>query len=195
VAGALLGAWVYCRRAREPLAPILDALAWPILLLGLLSWSGCLATSCAYGYEVTPGQLPQWLTLTAPDIYGLTVLRFPTQVLGLGWSLAAFAVAWTMRARRWPAGARGAYALSLVALGAFALAFTRADPMPLTLGFYRLDLVGSALVLVTSTLAWGLRTSNAKLQTPNPASPPLPPSPVPTEPERGEGPGVGGEAT
>jgi hypothetical protein len=61
---------------------------------------------------------------------------------------------WAMRARRWPAGARGVYALSLVALGAFFLGFTRGDPMPLVGGF-RLDVIGSALTLVAASVAWG----------------------------------------
>ena len=157
-AGGALGAWVYCRRKREPFAPIFDALALPIAWLGLLSWGGCLAASCAYGYEAQPGQLPAWLTLEAPDIYGLTALRFSTQTLGLAWSLVALSLVWAMRERRWPAGAYGAYALSLVALGAFGLAFTRADPMPLV-GGYRLDVTGSALVLVAATGLWGFLLS------------------------------------
>ncbi len=204
VAGGLLGAWLYCRRQREPLAPFLDGLALPMALLALLSWGGCLAASCAYGYEVTPGQLPQWLTLETPDIYGLTALRFPTQILGLAWSLLGLWLVWWTQAnphpppsgkppmgegalapspagnlplgragvgRGWQPGAYAAYTLSLIALGAFALAFTRGDPMPLALGFYRLDVVGSAIVLVGASLAWGLRTSKTKSQTPNLQSP------------------------
>jgi len=153
VGGGVMGAWVYCRRKREPLAPLLDTLALPIALLGLLGWGGCLAASCAYGFEVTPGQLPAWLALEAPDIYGLAALRFPTQALGLVWSLIALGIVWTMRDRRWPAGAHGAYALSLVALGAFFLSFTRADPAPIV-SRYRLDVIGSAVILVASSGAW-----------------------------------------
>jgi len=203
-AGGALGAWVYCRRKREPFAPIFDALALPIALLGLLSWGGCLAAACAYGYEVAPGQLPTWLTLEAPDIYGLTALRFAAQTLGLAWSLVALALVWAMRERRWPTGAYGAYALSLVALGAFGLAFTRADPMPLV-GGYRLDVIGSALVLVAATGLWGFlvsrKTPLSNLQSPDASLTPLPglaatppPSPVLEGQERGEGTGVGGEA-
>jgi phosphatidylglycerol:prolipoprotein diacylglycerol transferase len=158
VAGAALFAWLYSLRRREPLGPIVDALAWPIGLLGLLGWSGCLAGGCAYGYEVTPGQLPTLLTTTAPDLFGLSTLRLATQALGVVWSLVSLLLLWGVArstARRWPAGALGAYALSLVALGVFALSFTRGDPAP-TLGGFRLDTVGSALVLVSATAAWGL---------------------------------------
>ena len=153
--GGLVGLWAYGGlRARESLAPILDALALPMALVSLLSWGGCLAGSCAYGYEVTPGQLPAWLVMNAPDLYNLTVPRFPTQAIGLAWSLIALVLVWGMRDRRWPVGAHGFYALSLVALGTFGLAFTRGDPMPLVNGI-RLDVVGSALVFVAASLIWG----------------------------------------
>jgi phosphatidylglycerol---prolipoprotein diacylglyceryl transferase len=158
-AGALLGAWLYARSRREGLARVVDALALPVGLLSLLSWSGCLAAGCAYGYEMTPGQLPGWLVSQAPDLYGLVVPRFPTQALGMAWSMLALLAIWgTLRAQRqsgrhWAAGAVGAYALSLAALGVFGLSFTRGDPAPLVSGF-RIDVVGSALVLVIATAAW-----------------------------------------
>ena len=168
--GGLAGAWLYGARAsrkREPLplASLLDALALPIALLALLSWGGCLASSCAYGREVAAGQLPAWMTMNAPDIYGLAAPRWPTQALGAAWGLIALGLVWGVaeRNRRWPAGARGAYALSLIALGAFFLGFTRGDPMPLLNGF-RLDVIGSALILVSASAAWAWLVSNPKLQ-------------------------------
>jgi prolipoprotein diacylglyceryltransferase len=94
------------------------------------------------------------MIVNAPDLYGLVVPRFPTQVIGILWGVIALGMVWAMRARRWPAGARGVYALSLVALGAFFLGFTRGDPMPLVGGF-RLDVIGSALTLVAASVAWG----------------------------------------
>jgi prolipoprotein diacylglyceryltransferase len=158
-AGALVGAWLYTRRRREALWPLLDALALPFGLLSLLAWSGCLAAGCAYGYAVTPGQLPAWFVSQAPDIFGLVMPRFPTQALGIAWSLLTLSAIWATRrgsAARWPVGACGAYALSLVALGVFGLSLTRGDPAPLIAG-YRIDVVGSALVLVAATGAWLLR--------------------------------------
>lgn len=152
-AGGLLGLWLYARRAREPLPPLLDALALPVGLLSLLSWGGCLASGCAYGAEVTPGQLPAWLVSTAPDLYGLSTPRWPVQAVGIAWSLFALAAMWANRRARWPAGAQGLYALSLAALGPFLLGFVRGDPMPL-LAAIRLDVVASGLVLVAATLAW-----------------------------------------
>ena len=158
-AGALLGAWLYARGRREPLAPVIDALAMPFGLLSLLAWSGCLAAGCAYGFQVTPGQWPAWFVSQAPDIFGLVMPRFPTQALGIAWSGLALLAIWATRhgpGMRWPAGALGAYALSLAALGVFLLSFTRGDPAPL-MGGYRIDIVGSALVLVAATGAWVYR--------------------------------------
>ena len=167
VVGGPLGASLYCSRKREPLWPLLDVLALPIALLGLFSWGGCLAASCAYGTEVLPGQLPQWLTFTAPDIYGIIVPRWPTQTAGIVWSLFAMLVVWnTARTMRWRVGANAAYALSLTALGAFLLGFTRGDPMPLVNGF-RLDLIGSGLILLTATGAWLTLITRKPAQSPN----------------------------
>ena len=158
-AGAALAAWLYAHGRREPLGPVFDALALPFGLLSLLAWAGCLAAGAAYGYAVAPGQLPAWFVSLAPDIFGLVMPRFPPQALGMAWSVVALLAIWGTRrgpGARWPAGALGAYALSLVALGVFLLSFTRGDPAPLVRG-YRIDVVGAALVLVAATGAWAYR--------------------------------------
>jgi phosphatidylglycerol:prolipoprotein diacylglycerol transferase len=183
--GAVLGGWLgaalYCSNKREPLPPIIDALALPIGLMGLLEWGGCLAASCAYGYEVKPGEIPQWMVMNAPDLYGLVMPRWPTQAAGVAWGLFTLAVVWETGRRRWPAGARGVYALSLTALGAFALAFTRGDPIPFVSGL-RLDLVASGLILLITTLMWAALVSRKpNLQSPTsnlqpPTSNPQPPT-------------------
>jgi len=156
VAGALFGAWVYTQRRREPLAAILDALALPLGLFGLLGWGGCLAAGCAYGVELTPGQLPALLTTTAPDLFGLSVLRFATQAVGLAWSALALLGLWLLArgpARGWRAGALGTLSLSLLALGLFGLSFTRGEPTVYVSGL-RIETVGSGLVLIGALLAW-----------------------------------------
>jgi len=174
VFGGLASAWLYCSRKREPLSPVIDALALPIAFLGLLGWAGCLAAGCAYGYEVAPGQIPAWMASDAPDLYGLTVPRFPTQAFGVTWGVITLGLVWgtvtAARNRHWPVGAQSPYALSLVALGAFFLGFTRGDPMPFIRG-YRLDVIGSGLVLLASSLIWAWLVSRrppALPATPNP---------------------------
>ena len=179
-AGALLGAWLVARQQHEPLWPVLDALALPLSLLSLLAWGGCLAAGAAYGYAVTPGQFPAWFVSQTPDIFGLVAPRFPTQALGLAWSLIVLLVVWGARrgaGARWSSGALGAFALSLAALGVFFLDFTRGDPAPL-IGRYRSDVVGAALVLVAASAVWALRV--ARGAPPAPAAPTEPdPSPEP----------------
>jgi phosphatidylglycerol:prolipoprotein diacylglycerol transferase len=168
VVGGLAAAWWYCSRKQEPFGPVLDALALPMALLSLLSWGGCWAAGCAHGVEVTPGTLPAWLAAPAPDIYGVVAARWPTQLAGVAWSLLTLAAVAGTSHNRWPAGARGIYALSLIALGPFLLGFFRGDPMPLVSGV-RLDVVGSALMLLASTLAWAARLARGR-------TPPLPAS-------------------
>ena len=153
VAGGLLGAFWVARRRHEPLGAVLDAAALPMALLGLLGWGGCLAAGCAYGFEVPPGF---WPTTHAPDLYGLSLPRFPTQLIGLAWSVLALALVWLTVRRAWAPGARGALALALVALGMFALAFTRGDLAPL-MGGTRADIVGSGLVCGLSAAAFAIR--------------------------------------
>ncbi len=175
VAGGLLGALWYCRRRQEPLAAVLDAAALPIALLSLLGWGGCLAAGCAYGFEVTPGEWPAWLTTQQPDLFGLTLPRFPTQWVGVLWSVLALAGLWVAarKAERWPAGALGALALAVAALGMFALSFTRGDPAPAVSGT-RVDVLGSGLVFALTALAWALR----RFRGPSAAGPD---APTPTE--------------
>lgn len=172
--GAVLGGWLgaalYCGNKRESLAPIIDALALPIGLVSLLGWGGCLAAGCAYGYEVAPGELPAWMVINAPDLYGLITPRWPTQVVGLLWGGFTLAAVWGLRRQRWPTGARGLYALGLTALGAFMLAFTRGDPMPLVNGL-RLDIIASGATLLIITFFWATVTTrkSSDPQLPNPS--------------------------
>jgi phosphatidylglycerol---prolipoprotein diacylglyceryl transferase len=157
-AGALFGLWAYAQRQHEPLPPLLDALALPVALLGLLGWGGCLAAGCAYGVEVAPGQLPAVLTTTAPDLFGLSVPRFATQLVGLAWSaLALLIICALLRgpARGWRPGLLGALALALVAAGLLALSFTRGEPTLYVAGL-RIETVGSGLVLIAALLLGGL---------------------------------------
>jgi prolipoprotein diacylglyceryltransferase len=176
--GAGLGLWLYCSRKRkrgeayerEAAWPIVEALAFPIALLGLLGWGGCWAASCAYGYEVAPGELPAWMVSNAPDLYGLTLPRWPTQAAGLLWSIFVIGAVWGAgagaRNNQWPVGAHGLYALSLVALGLFLLNFTRGDPSPL-INSIRIDVIGSAIVLLLTTLLWVTRLNHKPAQSSN----------------------------
>lgn len=169
VAGALIGLLAYCRRQGEPAGPLLDELALPIVILAGLSWGGCIAAGCAYGFEITPGRWPAWFTLSTPDLYGVVAPRFPTQVLGLAWSVLTVLGIW-YASRQWQAGARGALAIGLVALGAMFLSLTRGDPIP-AINQIRLDVIGSGVVLVIALIAFFSRLRARALPAPAPAQP------------------------
>lgn len=170
-AGVIAGLWLYGRRRQLPVLPLIDAIALPAGLLAALAWGGCLAAGCAYGVEVVPGRFPVSLTAYAPDMYGLTLPRWPTQTAGLAYSLIALAVLYTLRGRTRAPGAMGLSALALTALGAVLLGLTRADPMP-EMGGLRLDLWASLTVLLASLaglLALRLRSHGTSIS--NPQSP------------------------
>ena len=156
--GGVMGLGIYCALRREPLGPLLDAAAWPLVGLSLLSWGGCMAAGCAYGAEVTPGQVPAWLTMNAPDLYGVWAERWSTQVFGLVWGVAAGVLLWLVARASWRSGARGLYALGVVALGALLISFVRGDPDPGFSGNLRLDTAANALVLVVAVVGWAWLT-------------------------------------
>jgi len=159
-AGAVLGLLGFARWRRLPAGPLVDALALPLAVFGLLAWGGCWASSCAYGVEVDPATFPAGMASVAPDLYGLTIARWPTQLVGLAWSLVVVVAVWAARRSEWGSGAHGWFALALVAFGAFILAFMRGDPAP-TVGGVRLDVIGSGLVLVVALGAWLMRLGRA----------------------------------
>jgi prolipoprotein diacylglyceryltransferase len=149
-----LALWAYGRVRREPAWALADALAVPILILSALAWLGCAAGACAPGREVQPGALPAWFLVDWPDNFGISALRWPTQVLGAAWSLLLIPL--LALARPLPDGGRVLLALAGIALGALALAFTRGDAMPQIAGL-RLDAVGSGVVLGLAVLAFAIR--------------------------------------
>jgi prolipoprotein diacylglyceryltransferase len=98
-----------------------------------------------------PGQPFFFLAIDAPDWYGLTNPRWPTQLIGAAWALLIFLWLWFTRKKAWPAGTRYWLFIAAYSLGAFALGFTRGDDVPL-IGGWRIDqlldalLVGGALI-------------------------------------------------
>lgn len=168
--GALVGGGLYCARRRLSLGAVLDAAAWPLAGLCLLTWGGCLAAGCAYGAEVTPGQVPAWLTMNAPDLYGVWALRWPTQLWGLAWGVVTAGLLGLTAKAAWRTGARGLFALALVALGTAVISLARGDPDPGFSGSLRLDTAGSALVLSVAVAGWAwLARSRAAVESPGPA--------------------------
>ncbi len=161
--GGLLGLAIYGRVKQEPLLPMLDELAMPVTLISALGWFGCVAAACAAGKDVPPGSVP--FAVNWPDLYGVILPRWPTQLIGLGLSLLVFAFLLMQRNAKWPAGVGCALTLTLVAVIMFGVSFVRGDDMPL-LASWRLDTVTNALAiglgLIATVAAWALEPAKAK---------------------------------
>jgi len=167
VFGGLIGLLIYCLPRREPLFPILDELAIPVTLLSALGWIGCAAAACASGKDVPPGALP--FAVNWPDMYGVVLPRWPSQIIGLGLSLIAFGYLISQRERKWPAGFRFALSATLVAVTSFLVSTVRGDDMPL-MGGWRLDSVANVAMVVLGVIAlaalWAIEPGKATNQPP-----------------------------
>ncbi len=60
-----------------------NTLALLLPLLHMTGWAACFFHGCGYGRLASPG----WLTANLPDSFGVFDLRYPTQLLGIGFSL------------------------------------------------------------------------------------------------------------
>lgn len=150
VIGGVLGLLIYCWRRREPVLILLDELALPMLILSALGWVGCAAAGCAAGASVPPGTLP--FAVNWPDMYGVVLPRWPTQMMGLLFSLVALGYLYSQRDRGWPHGFRFAAAFTLMAFISLMVGFVRGDDMPLISG-WRLDVIADAVMTVLGVIA------------------------------------------
>jgi phosphatidylglycerol---prolipoprotein diacylglyceryl transferase len=162
LAGALIGLWIYTWGRKEPLLPILDELALPLVLLSALSWAGCAAAACAAGQDVPPGTLP--FAINGPDLYGVILPRWPTQIIGLVLSLIAFGYLASQRNTKRPAGFNAALAITLVSAIAFVVSTVRGDDVQLISG-WRVDAVANAVMTVVGLIAlvaaWALESNSS----------------------------------
>jgi phosphatidylglycerol:prolipoprotein diacylglycerol transferase len=141
--GAILGLAMFCVLADHPFWPLADSLALPGMVITLASWAGCLSDGCAYGI---PLDSPLWASPT-PDMFGSRIPRWPTQMVGMVYSLLALVVLYWLAERISKPGLLASISLSMIAAGAFALSFTRSDPL-LHVSGLRLDTWGSAAILL-----------------------------------------------
>ncbi|MEW6568472.1 MAG: prolipoprotein diacylglyceryl transferase family protein [Chloroflexota bacterium] len=150
--GAVLAVVAFAVIHRFSFWPVADALAVPAALMALVSWTGCLLDGCAYGRRTDAGPF----TTPTPDLFGWTTARWPTQAVGIAASTATLIFALWLQNQRLPSGVAAGLVLACLAAGALALAFTRADPVPMLWGL-RADAVGSAVVLALSLGMIGAR--------------------------------------
>jgi phosphatidylglycerol:prolipoprotein diacylglycerol transferase len=164
--GAILGLGLFCVLTRHPFWPLADTLALPGMVIALASWSGCLADGCAYGRALDS---PLWASPT-PDMFGARIPRWPTQMVGLVYSLLALVMLYWLASLISKPGILACISLSMIAAGAFALSFTRSDPIMLLSGL-RLDTWGSAAILLlggAGLILCGLSNRSQRGITPKP---------------------------
>jgi phosphatidylglycerol:prolipoprotein diacylglycerol transferase len=150
--GGSIGAWLIARRHSSPLL-VLDLLAIGTALGLGFGWLGSYFSATAYGKELFPGQPFFFLAVDAPDWYGLTNPRWPTQLSGAAWALLLFLWLWLTRKRTWRDGTRYWLFVAAYSLGAFVLGFTRGDDVP-TVGGWRIDQVLDALLFGLALVAF-----------------------------------------
>jgi phosphatidylglycerol:prolipoprotein diacylglycerol transferase len=151
LAGGSIGAWLIARRHGAPLV-MLDLLAIGTALAACFGWIGSYLSATAYGQELYPGQSFFFLAIDAPDWYGLTNPRWPTQIIGAMWALLLFLLLWLTRKKDWQDGVRYWCFVAAYSLGAFVLGFTRGDDMP-AIGGWRIDQILDALLLSSALIA------------------------------------------
>jgi phosphatidylglycerol---prolipoprotein diacylglyceryl transferase len=150
--GGSLGAWLITRlhRDRSP-ARILDRLAIGAPLGIALGWIGCYLSAAAYGREMFPGEPLFFLSIDAPDLYGLTNPRWPSQLLGALWALLVFMLLWLTRDRDWPTGRHFWLFIAAYSFGSLLVGFIRADDMPLVFG-WRLDQILDGVLTIAGVI-------------------------------------------
>jgi phosphatidylglycerol:prolipoprotein diacylglycerol transferase len=152
-AGALLGLGLYAAHGRYAFWPLMDKLVLPGAMIAVSAWTGCLLDGCAFG---RPTGASLWTSPTE-DMFASSANRWPTQTVGVLYSLLVVAVLYWLSNRGMRDGALGFLGLTMIAAGALALSFTRSDPALLVMGF-RLDTIGSAAVLIVASSGLLLRS-------------------------------------
>ncbi len=133
---------VYAALNRLSFWLLADVAALSLALGGVLGWLGCLTSGCAYGLEGAG-----FLTCNLPDIYGISALRFATQVVGSVWSLLIFALLLLVGRKTLKPGLVFFVYLLLYFGGGFFLEFSRGDET-LYLGSWRVGQVIDLIVVV-----------------------------------------------
>ncbi len=110
----MLAGLAYCRRKRAPLAPMLDAVAPPLMLAYAIGRIGCQISGdgdwgIAADLAAKPGWLPTWLWAQTyqGNIAGVQIPSpgvYPTPIYETLMSLAAFGILWALRKRAHASG-------------------------------------------------------------------------------------------
>lgn len=153
--GALVGGVaflaIHAWATRRPFWRYADVAA-PALALGqAIGRVGCLLNGCCYG-AVTDGPLG----LSLPDLNGVTMTRYPTQIVEMVVLLALFGVLWGLR-RRWPFEGVGFLIYTTVYPAArFAIEFLRGDAV-VAVGPLRATQVLGGVIFLAAVLTFVAR--------------------------------------
>jgi phosphatidylglycerol:prolipoprotein diacylglycerol transferase len=149
--GALAASVLICQYRKVSFFAVLDALAIVLPISAIFIYAGCLMVSCGHGREVASlANYPPLIALELPDLYGVVLPRLASQLYGLLWAVIVLAL-YHFFFSRWnmPPGIRFWLILALLALGAFAIGFSRGDSVPM-IGVLRLDQVLDLLIAVVA---------------------------------------------
>lgn len=150
-AGALLGLGLYSLFSKGNFWELGDALAVPAQFTLLGSWAGCWFEGCAYGVRTDLDML-----IMGTDPFDTYVARWPTQGMGVIFSLISFMALIWLGEQQTPTGLRFALSLSAGALSAAVIGLYRSDPV-LLLGPARLDTWGYALLAIIGMIMMAAR--------------------------------------
>ena len=151
VAAALAAVALFILVRRLPLAATADRLIIPAALVHLSTWAGCLSSGCAFGLRIAGDAL----RITGGDYFASGAARWPSQLVGVVYSLLVLALLIALDGRFRHPGVQGALGFTLIFAGVLAISFTRADPSLLLAG-YRLDTLSAALFTLLGILGVAL---------------------------------------
>ncbi len=150
VIGGLTALWLASRWRRVDVLSALGALVYALPIGAALVYNGCLASGCAYGQEVASlAGYPPIVVAELPDLFGIVVPRYASQLYGAAWSLLLIAASWPLTKWIRQPGPRFFIMLALIAAGAFGVGFWRGDVVP-AVGPLRLDQALDLLIIALS---------------------------------------------
>lgn len=151
--GAIIGAAIYMKVLRLPLAPYMDIMAFCVPLFHGFARIGCFLAGCCYGVEWKYGLV----THNGLEAAANGVPRFPVQLLESGLEFALFAAIIVLYLRRKLLGRlMYVYLLSYAAIR-FCDEFLRGDPVRGFVGPLSTSQLISLLVVVTVTAILAVR--------------------------------------
>ncbi len=148
VLGGLIGFVLVAFWRKVPIFAALDVIAIGLPLGAALTYTGCLMVSCGHGREVEAlSSYPWLLAAELPDLFGVIAPRLASQTYGIAWSLFLVGLSLLLSRNLKKSGMSFFIVLGLLAMGAFAIGFTRGDLVPM-IGPLRLDQVLDLTMIV-----------------------------------------------